>query len=80
MRINKKLKRKSCKKKRKTKVGGSKNNPTMKNYMYIMSEDKERDEASNDHTPVDSANNSYNENLFVRESHNCYTYFLNLKT
>lgn len=80
MRTNKKLKKKTCKKKRKIKVGGSKNHPTMKNYMYIMSEDKQRDESSNDDTPVDSANNSYNENLFVRESHNCYTYFLNLKS
>jgi hypothetical protein len=28
---------------------------------------------------VYSGNSSYNENLYVRESHNCYTYFLNLK-
>jgi len=28
---------------------------------------------------VESQDYSYNKNLFVRESHNCYTYFLNLK-
>ena len=28
---------------------------------------------------VYSDNSSYNDNLYVRESHNCYTYFLNLK-
>lgn len=27
-----------------------------------------------------SANHSFNNNKFVRESHNCYTYFLNLKS
>lgn len=27
-----------------------------------------------------SDNSSYNDNLYVRESHNCYTYFLNLKS
>ena len=30
--------------------------------------------------PILSDNSSYNENLYVRESHNCYTYFLNLKS
>ena len=29
---------------------------------------------------VESQDYSYNKNLFVRESHNCYTYFLNLKS
>lgn len=65
---------------RRRRVGGNKNMPTRKNYMYTMSEDNERDNASNDDTPVDSVNSSYNDNLFVRESHNCYTYFLNLKS
>lgn len=30
--------------------------------------------------PVESRDYSYNNNLFTRESHNCYTYFLNLKS
>lgn len=30
--------------------------------------------------PILSDNSSYNDNLYVRESHNCYTYFLNLKS
>ena len=29
---------------------------------------------------IHSENSSYNENLHIRESHNCYTYFLNLKS
>ena len=30
--------------------------------------------------PIESEDYSYNNNLHTRESHNCYTYFLNLKS
>lgn len=36
--------------------------------------------SSDNHTKISFKDKSYNDNLFVRESHNCYTYFLNLKS
>lgn len=35
---------------------------------------------SHDRSSILSKNTSFDDNLFVRESHNCYTYFLNLKS
>ena len=62
------------------KQGGNKNYPTINNYVYQMRNNHERNNDTNDNTQIDSVNRSYDDNLFVRESHNCYTYFLNLKS
>ena len=73
-RITKKRITKKRQKKNKIIVGG-KNSPSKNNYQYILNEDVVND----DNTKITASNNSYDKNLFVRESHNCYTYFLNLK-
>jgi len=53
---------------------GGKDNPTAEDYKPILISNPE-----GKNTALSSSNSSYNDNLFVRESHNCYTYFLNLK-
>ena len=54
---------------------GGKDFPTQNNYNFEL----DNSLVNNNNTKISSNNTSYNDNLFVRESHNCYTYFLNLK-
>ena len=63
--------------KNKTIKKGGKNSPSRNNYNYNLN--KNYNPINNNTTKISSNNTSYNDNLFVRESHNCYTYFLNLK-
>lgn len=56
---------------------GGKDYPTQNNYNFQLNTTNL--ENNNDQLKLSSNNTSYNDNLFVRESHNCYTYFLNLK-
>lgn len=59
-------------------VGGSnKEKPTPEEYTYELSQDY--DETNGLNTKILHGTGSYNKNLFLRESHNCYTYFLDLK-
>jgi hypothetical protein len=60
-----------------TKKKGGKNSPNQSNYSYNLN--NYYNESNNNNHKISSNNTSYNDNLFVRESHNCYTYFLNLK-
>ena len=60
--------------------GGSKDEPSSENYRFDMRDNNERRSTSHDLSPVFADDDSYNRNLFLRESHNCYTYFLNLKS
>lgn len=62
-------------KKRQTEQKGGKEYPTQNNLNYVFDYTPD----NNNNQKLTSNNTSYNENLFVRESHNCYTYFLNLK-
>lgn len=63
----------------KSKKGG-KNQPMAKNYYMTLDNDVHRRKKSHDLHNLSAYNSSYNDNLFLRESHNCYTYFLNLKS
>ena len=72
-----KIKTKTKSQKRK---GGDKNNPTANNYMFTMNDNHVRRAHSHDKSPLYADDDTYNNNLFLRESHNCYTYFLNLKS
>lgn len=54
---------------------GGKNSPSLNEYNIELPEN-----SSNSNTRISYKDKSYNDNLFVRESHNCYTYFLNLKS
>lgn len=60
--------------------GGDKNQPTWENYAHELNNDQARRLGSHNGSALSSRDNSYNDRLFVRESHNCYTYFLNLKS
>ena len=64
---------KSTNHKNKTLKGG-KDTPTPKDFNHVIISNPEGKNSA-----LSSSNSSYNDNLFVRESHNCYTYFLNLK-
>ena len=57
------------------KKGGQKNEPSNHEYNIRLNANQ-----SNDNTRISYTDKSYDNNLFVRESHNCYTYFLNLKS
>ena len=67
-------KAKTMKNKTKKQKGG-KDTPTQNNIDYVFNYVPD----NNNNQKLSSNNTSYNDNLFVRESHNCYTYFLNLK-
>ncbi len=55
--------------------------PTQSNYNYIPDENTFNDSLnSHNTTPISSRDDSFNNRFFIRESHNCYTYFLNLKS
>ncbi len=59
---------------------GGKSSPLPKNYNMTLNNNHVRRAKSHNGEPVSAYNTSFNENLFLRESHNCYTYFLNLKS
>lgn len=59
------------------KGGGKKQKEIPKNNNFLA-EVENNDE--NDFAKISHQKNDYNDNLFVRESHNCYTYFLNMKS
>jgi len=53
---------------------GGKDKPTSEDFKPIVVSNPEGKNSA-----LLSNDNTFNKNLFVRESHNCYTYFLNLK-
>lgn len=54
--------------------------PTNENYNFFLPDNNTTRQDSHDASIMDSRDNTFNNKLFVRESHNCYTYFLNLKS
>ena len=57
--------------------GKQKEIPSPRDFLYTIDE-KRRKMISDNSTPVRASMNNFNDNLFKRESHNCYTYFLNM--
>lgn len=73
----KKSKNKKSTLKSKLKKGGQKIIITPKPTNYLAT--VENNDAT-DNAQISMFKNDYNNNIFVKESHNCYTYFLNMKS
>jgi hypothetical protein len=56
--------------------GGGKDEPSSQNYSFQIPNYGDK----GNHTPVFGNDPRYNLNIFLRESHNCYTYFLDLQS
>lgn len=73
--LNKRGKTLTKRRPRKKTLKGGKDIPKAENYNIEL-----QNNPTDDTTIISAKDNTYNNNLFVRESHNCYTYFLNLKS
>ena len=62
-------------KSRKNQKGGSKETPRKEEFLFNLPVNTSHDESM-----ISYKDKSFDNNLFTRESHNCYTYFLNLKS
>ena len=63
------------------KRGGSKEVPDPHHKQQQVNNDNNRRKSSTNQTPVRASNSFfYNKNPYMRESHNCYTYFLDLRS
>ena len=61
--------------------GKKKTKPKSYHRRQTIKHDKERRKISTNYTPVRASNSPYyNANPYMRESHNCYTYFLDLRS
>ncbi len=60
------------------KARSMKNDPSLQNYAFQLPTQNNLDQG--DHTSVLGHDPRFNLNIFLRESHNCYTYFLNLQS
>ena len=61
--------------------GKKKNKPKSYHRRQTIKRDKERRKISTNYSPVRASNSPYyNANPYMRESHNCYTYFLDLRS